>query len=228
MLLGALLLAHCSRPTIAAEPVPSEEQPAPAAKPPAAEPVTELPPNAPLADRVQAYLDEHKPKSLSKKIVIKKARRLLEIWINDALLATYKADLGGNPVPDKIKRGDSATPEGEFFVARKLPRSTFYKALLISYPDKPDAQRGLEAKLISQNQHDAIVKAIDGCREPPQGTRLGGALEIHGNGGSGEDWTLGCVGIADEAMLGVFNWAEVGCKRVKGKLVPRTLIVIEP
>jgi len=228
VLAAALLIPHGSSPTTAAEPEAGKNETEMVVGEIVVDDASPRPKRDKLEDLIEAYLDEAKPETINKKIVVRKAKRLLEIWINDRLITTYKADLGGSPVPDKIRRGDNATPEGVFYVARKLPRSTFYKALLFSYPDKQDAERGLKAKLISKNQRDAIVNAIDACRVPPQNTRLGGALEIHGYGGSGEDWTLGCVAIANEPMLEVFNWAEVGCRKVRGKRVPKTLIVIAP
>jgi len=54
---------------------------------------------------------------------------------------------------------------------------------------------------------------------PPQETRLGGAVGIHGSGGYGldgetvriEDWTWGCVGLRDRDIDELFDsYAEVG------------------
>jgi hypothetical protein len=75
------------------------------------------------------------------------------------VVRTYKIGLGLNPVPDKIRRGDHATPEGEFYVFTKNDKSAFYLSLGISYPNIEDAERGLREKLISPTQRDAIVRA---------------------------------------------------------------------
>jgi len=96
--------------------------------------------------------------------------------------------LGLNPVDDKKRQGDRATPEGEFYIFTKNNKSTYYLSLGISYPNVEDAERGLRDGLISRAQHDAIVKAIRSKTAPPQNTELGGDIYIHGNGAS-SDWT---------------------------------------
>ena len=50
------------------------------------------------------------------RIVVLKSKRLLELYSNGALVRTYKVGLGLNPVPDKVREGDRATPEGNFYV----------------------------------------------------------------------------------------------------------------
>jgi murein L,D-transpeptidase YafK len=92
-------------------------------------------------------------------IVVTKSKRRLELYSDGAVVRTYKIGLGLNPVPDKIRRGDHATPEGEFYVFTKNDKSAFYLSLGISYPNIEDAERGLREKLISPTQRDAIVRA---------------------------------------------------------------------
>jgi murein L,D-transpeptidase YafK len=70
----------------------------------------------------------------------------------------------------------------------KNPHSKFYLSLGLSYPNTEDAKRGLAKKLISRAQYDQIINAIDRKQIPPQNTKLGGDIYIHG-GGSGQDWT---------------------------------------
>ena len=95
----------------------------------------------------------------------------------------------------KQRRGDLRTPEGWYRTSDK-PWSQFYGAIAVHYPGVPDARRGLKAGLIDQAQHDAIVAAHEAGKKPPQNTRLGGEILIHG-GGAEVDWTLGCVALDD-------------------------------
>ena len=44
---------------------------------------------------------------------------------------------------------------------------------------------------------------------PPDGTRLGGDIFIHG-GGVGEDWTLGCVALRNSDIDELFDVIPVG------------------
>ena len=145
----------------------------------------------------------------SPRIVVLKSKRRLELYSDGALVRTYKVGLGLNPVPDKVRQGDRATPEGEFYVFTKNDKSAFYLSLGISYPNIEDAQRGLRDGLISRAQHDAIVKAIKRKATPPQHTALGGDIYIHGNG-AGSDWTWGCVALENDDVKELFAAVPVG------------------
>jgi murein L,D-transpeptidase YafK len=138
------------------------------------------------------------------RIVVLKSKRRLELYSDGAVVRTYKVGLGLNPVPDKQRQGDRATPEGDFYVFTKNDKSAFYLSLGISYPNAEDAERGLRDGLISRAVHDAIVKAIKGKATPPQNTALGGDIYIHGNGAS-SDWTLGCVALENEDIRELFD-----------------------
>ena len=143
------------------------------------------------------------------RIVVLKSKRRLELYSDDAVVRTYKVGLGLNPVPDKTRQGDRATPEGDFYVFTKNNRSAFYLSLGLSYPNVEDAERGLRDRLISRAVHDAIVKAIKRKATPPQNTALGGDIYIHGNGAS-SDWTWGCVALENEDIRELFDAVPVG------------------
>ncbi len=143
------------------------------------------------------------------RIVVIKSERRLELYSDGAVVRTYKVGLGLNPVPDKKRQGDRATPEGDFYVFTKNNKSAFYLSLGISYPNAEDAERGLRDGLISRAVHDAIVKAIKRKATPPQNTALGGDIYIHGNGAS-SDWTWGCVALENENIKELFAAVPVG------------------
>jgi murein L,D-transpeptidase YafK len=142
-------------------------------------------------------------------IVVTKSKRRLQLYSDGAVVRTYKIGLGLNPVPDKIRRGDHATPEGDFYVFTKNDKSAFYLSLGISYPNIEDAERGLREKMISRAEHDAIVRANKRKATPPQNTALGGDIYIHGNGSS-NDWTWGCVALENEEVKELFAAVPVG------------------
>ena len=143
------------------------------------------------------------------RIVVLKSKRRLELYSDGALVRTYKVGLGLNPVPDKKRQGDRATPEGDFYIFTKNDKSAFYLSLGISYPNAEDAERGLRDGLISRGAHDAIVKAIKRKATPPQNTALGGDIYIHGNG-AGSDWTWGCVALENGDVKELFDAVPVG------------------
>ncbi len=145
----------------------------------------------------------------SYRIVVKKSERKLYLY-NDkqTLLKTYKIALGPNPIGTKTKQGDGATPEGEYYLTHKNPKSNYYLSLGISYPNVKDAASGLQRKLISLAQHDAIVAAIKTQTKPLQNTKLGGDIFIHG-GGNTRDWTLGCVALENADIKELFDLLSV-------------------
>ncbi len=143
------------------------------------------------------------------RLVVLKSKRRLQVFSGGVLLRSYKVGLGLNPVPDKVREGDRATPEGDFYIFTKNDKSNFYLSLGISYPNIEDAERGLRDGLISRAQHDAIVKAIKQKRTPPQNTPLGGQIYIHGNGAS-SDWTWGCVALENADVKELFDAVPVG------------------
>lgn len=140
--------------------------------------------------------------------VAKRARRLY-VCRDGQVERQCRAGLGSDPVSDKQREGDGATPQGEFYVCAKNPRSKFGLALVLSYPNAEDAARGLAAGLINREQHDAIVEAVSAGRMPPQDTKLGSWIEIHGRG-SASDWTAGCVALDDGDMRELFDKCPVG------------------
>lgn len=144
-------------------------------------------------------------------LLIEKSKKILTFYDLRKPLDNWRVDFGPEPVGDKVRRGDNKTPEGEFYVCRKVPNSRFYRAFLISYPDIGDADQGLKNGIISAGQHAAIVRAIKSKGVPPQDTGLGGDLEIHGSGTGGlYNWTLGCVAVRDSVMDFMWDKAPVG------------------
>ena len=145
------------------------------------------------------------------RLVVTKSERKLEIFDGDKLLKTYKIVLGFTPEGDKAQEGDGKTPLGEFYVFTKNDQSKFYLSLGLSYPSIDDAARGLRENLISIDEHDAIVKAVNEGKMPPQNTRLGGEIYIHG-GGTAKDWTWGCMALENEEMKELFEAVPVGAR----------------
>jgi murein L,D-transpeptidase YafK len=143
------------------------------------------------------------------RIVIYKSKRRLELHSDGRVVRTYAIGLGFSPVGDKQKEGDGRTPEGDFYIFVKNPKSAYYLSLGVSYPNIEDAERGLRDGLISNAQHAQILRAIRNKTAPPQYTSLGGLIYIHGNG-AGSDWTWGCVALDNANMKELFDSVAVG------------------
>ncbi len=144
-------------------------------------------------------------------IVIRKRTRVLEVYDGGRLVSSFSTVLGSSPELDKEVEGDGRTPEGEFYVFVKNPKSRFHLSLGLSYPTPDDAERGLADGLISREEHDAIIKAASEKKMPPQKTRLGGEIYIHG-GGISRNWTHGCIALENDEMTALFEVIPVGTR----------------
>jgi len=133
-------------------------------------------------------------------VVVQKANRTLALYRGGVVQGCWRVALASGYVDGhKVRRGDLRTPEGWYWTSDK-PWSSFDHAIAVHYPARQDAVRGLRDGLIDAAQHDAIIAALDAGRKPPQDTRLGGEILIHGGGGR-VDWTLGCVAMDNPDLL---------------------------
>jgi murein L,D-transpeptidase YafK len=151
-------------------------------------------------------------------IIVRKKARLLVVLADDREERSYPVTLGRNWAADKGVEGDEATPLGEFYICAKNPRSKFFLSMCISYPNAEDAERGLEANLITPAQHTAILDAMARRAMPPQNTRLGGEIYIHGEdlrarapaGALVPSGTRGCIALCNSAMQELFDRTDLG------------------
>jgi len=164
-----------------------------------------------IFDVMQGKNNEPFPVLKNPLIVVRKKERKLYLYDEEKLVKTYDIALGFAPVGDKKRQGDGKTPEGEFYIFTKNPKSNYYLSLGVSYPSIDDAERGLREKIILKNERDSIVKAISEKKMPLQNTKLGGEIYIHG-GGAANDWTLGCVALANEDVKELFDALKVTTK----------------
>jgi len=130
-------------------------------------------------------------------IIIDKFSRKCFVYHSGAKKYEFEAELGANWVGDKRVKGDKATPEGMYKITKKFDggRTKYYKALLLDYPNDEDKR-----KFKSDIENGLL----------PSTSKIGGLIEIHGNGGKGIDWTEGCVALTDREMDVVYKTVKVG------------------
>ena len=129
-------------------------------------------------------------------VVVKKSKRKLYLYSNGKIVKEYNIKLGGNPVGPKVKEGDKKTPEGEYLLDYKNPKSRFYKSIHISYPNKKDIQKAKEL-----------------------GVKPGGNIMIHGQVNSRGDpmiffkttsnWTASCMALSNKDMDELWNLIKI-------------------
>lgn len=152
-----------------------------------------------------------KPAPIEYRIVVAKQARRLDLLSGSRLQRSYAIVLGRNSAADKSVEGDEATPVGEYYICAKNPRSRHFLSVCLSYPNAGDAERGLAAGLISADEHEQILDAIRGRRMPPQHTRLGGEIYIHGRGARDDPrGTRGCIALNNDDMQELYDRAGIG------------------
>ncbi len=129
-------------------------------------------------------------------LVVDKMNRLLHVYAGARLIGEFEIELGSNGLERKLHSGDRATPEGRYRVTdRRGPgRTRFHRALLLDYPNAEDLRRWTAARRAGQ---------------VPTGSSAGGLIEIHGMGGTGRDWTDGCVALRNRDMDRLFEMTPV-------------------
>jgi len=138
---------------------------------------------------------EHSRKTGQAAIIVDKSAHKLYLIEKGQVAATYPCELGFSSARQKRMAGDGATPEGKYLVTEVKQYSKYYKALLLDYPNEADRRR------FQQNQREGGV---------PADAKIGGLIEIHGDGGRPEDWTDGCVAVTNEHMDSLMKHARKG------------------
>jgi len=129
-------------------------------------------------------------------IVVEKEKRTLTLYQTGIPVRTYRIALGGQPVGDKVKRGDGRTPEGVYRVDYKNEQSKYHLALHISYPDAAHLQQA--KKLGVSPGGDIMVHGL-----PPVYKSVGAAqAEV--------DWTEGCIAVTDAEIDEIFSAVPMG------------------
>ncbi len=125
------------------------------------------------------------------RVVVFKEDRKMFLLHNNRALKIYDIDLGFAPEGHKSKYGDGRTPEGQYYIDRRNPRSAFHLSIGISYPNARDI---------------AQAKKL--------GVDPGGNIFIHGSPSytlkRGPDWTWGCIAVTNEEMEEVYSMVRTG------------------
>lgn len=121
------------------------------------------------------------------RVIVHKGKRVLEMYRDGSLVASYKISLGLVPTGQKQREGDYRTPEGSYRLTRRNARSDFFLAVQVSYPEPADI---------------ALARR--------NGWAPGGAIMVHGLPNIlkysrerylSNDWTDGCIALSNEDML---------------------------
>ena len=131
-------------------------------------------------------------------VEIHKGERRLELRKGGRILRAYRVALGFAPLCHKEREGDGRTPEGNYIIDARNPRSAFHLSLRVSYPDSRD---------------QASAAGL--------GVSPGGDIYIHGlpNGlrklwtpHPRRDWTSGCIAVTDAEIREIWSLVPTGVR----------------
>lgn len=124
------------------------------------------------------------------RVIVQKNARWMHLMHHDQVLKSYRVQLG-QPYGHKEQFGDRRTPEGNYVIDRRNPRSRFHLSIGINYPNEED-----------------IAYAAS------RGLNPGGDIFIHGRGPNHRrargDWTDGCIAVGDREIEVIYAMVRDG------------------
>jgi hypothetical protein len=133
---------------------------------------------------------------MADKVLVVKHERVLRLLRRGRVIAEYPIKLGLNPYGHKQREGDFRTPEGNYELVFRNPKSEFFLSIKISYPNREDAAVAHES-----------------------GYAPGGLIMIHGQPNEPKrplehyatrDWTDGCIALSNADMVDVWLRTTAG------------------
>lgn len=119
------------------------------------------------------------------RVLVDKSDRRLYLLKDTRVLKSYRISLGANPTGHKQQEGDMRTPEGEYMIDYRNPKSQFHLSLHISYPNARDRQRARRRGVSPGGQ--IFIHGL-----PPRVNKIGKFFMRFG------DWTAGCIALSNE------------------------------
>ena len=152
-------------------------------------------------------------------IMVDTSALTLTVMKGDQIKQTFRnISLGRNGYDLQRTEGDGRTPLGAFRVAWINPNSRFHLFFGLDYPNHEHAEQAFRQKLIDFDTYYSIRRALYRGDVPPQDTRLGGQIGIHGIGKGDPrihakaNWTEGCIALTNEQVDQLAHWIGLGTR----------------
>ncbi len=131
-------------------------------------------------------LAEESVQQKADRVVVVKSKRLMMLMKENQVLKQYRISLGKNPEGHKAQVGDAKTPEGEYMLDWRNPKSKFHLSIHISYPNEQDTVNALKSGV--QPGGNVMIHGL------PKGMGWLGGIHAY------IDWTNGCIAVTNEEM----------------------------
>lgn len=150
-------------------------------------------------------------------LLVETTPHVLKVMDEDKPVEIFeKIAIGRRGIGWEKRRGDDKTPIGEFRIGWINENSRYRKFFGFTFPNRQHAEHAYETGLIGEDAYNAILNANLNHAVPPQNTRLGGQIGIHGLGGANLaihqnfDWTHGCIAMTNEQIDRLSTWVKKG------------------
>jgi len=156
-------------------------------------------------------------------LLIFKSEQRLNVVKGERTVKQYRIAYGKGGKGTKREIGDKKTPVGVYKIVDFKNDSRFHYFMHLDYPNLLDAWYGYKNRIISANEFKRIAHAVKYREKPPQDTRLGGYIGIHGLGNTTEsklrihdeiNWTEGCIALTNEQIDDLKKYVTIGTKVV--------------
>ncbi len=154
-------------------------------------------------------------------IVITKSSQNLKVMNGEQIVKQFRIAYGMGGKDSKRIQGDKKTPSGTYKIINFKDDSQFHYFMQIDYPNLLDAWYGYKNQVISADEFKYISTTIKNDNIPPQDTKLGGFIGIHGIGKTNEEklaihhafnWTQGCIGMTNEEINMLRKYVDIGTR----------------
>jgi murein L,D-transpeptidase YafK len=152
-------------------------------------------------------------------LVVKRSENRLVIEKEGQVIRSFHVALGSGGRQAKQRVGDRRTPLGEYQIMEVRESDRFHLFIQLNYPSVRDAINGLKTETITKQQYRDILDAHIYGQLPPQNTKLGGAIGIHGIGYETKDkleihelanWTQGCIALRNNEVEQLTSYISKG------------------
>jgi len=122
----------------------------------------------------------------------------MQLLSRGKVVREYRVALGDAPRGHKMQEGDERTPVGDYILDWRNPRSSFHKALHVSYPNERDQAL---AKLLGLNPGGMIM--VHGLPNHVVSPKIRAEYRYR-------DWTNGCIAVENHEMDEIWSMVRDG------------------
>ena len=167
----------------------------------------------------EALLEKGLVKLNNIRLIVDRKNYRIELYSDKDLIKTYKAVFGKTTGTFKTSANDNVTPIGEYRICSIDTSSKYHKFLRLDFPNERDAAEALKQNYINRDEFGGIMLAAKKNECPPQETKLGAEIGIHGIGKYNLifknlpfsfNWTNGSIAVSNENIDELYSVVKIG------------------